>query len=224
MRVNIHHSEDGVFANLPAEQRAAYPGAGSNTIITDSYFHDFIPRSFNNKDMDNAKRANGHIDAVQTEGGATNTQLIHNTVKMNVAPYTKVAGQNDGYVDSATGFWNGGSRDLKRILVTRNLFAGGGFTHYAYDRTGKVNGTCGDTANAAVNDCGSVTDIRFIDNRYSTLLRECIGGYGVWFSRGTPTGGWAAPGNTRSGNKVIENGQSVDESATPTRNDGTHCN
>lgn len=224
LRVHVHDVEDEVYANLLAADRAAHPTAGSNTTITDSYFHDFVPRAFNNPSVDDSARANGHIDGMQTDGGAIHTQLIHNTFDMGYGEYTPIPGQMDGAIDSATAFWNGGDRTLDDVLVTRNLFAAAaGFIHYAYDRTGMVGGTCGATSDAAPDDCGSVTNIRFIDNRYSTIYDECIGGYGIWFPRGTPTGGWDASGNERSGNLVVENGQSVDTNFTPLRADGTEC-
>jgi hypothetical protein len=57
----------------------------------------------------------------------------------------------------------------------------------------------------------TVTDIRFVDNSFSTLAAGCVGQFGVWFVRpwppydGGPTDGWR-----RRGNRVLETGQNVD--------------
>jgi hypothetical protein len=49
-----------------------------------------------------------------------------------------------------------------------------------------------------------------VDNVFSTHLFPCVGSWGVWFPRGAPTDGWR-----RSGNRVLETGQSLD-SGNPT--------
>ena len=58
----------------------------------------------------------------------------------------------------------------------------------------------------------TVTNINFTNNKFSRRAANCVGNFGVWFYRsswtpyfGGPTDGWH-----RSGNVVIETGESVD--------------
>jgi hypothetical protein len=86
--------------------------------------------------------------------------------------------------------------DSSDFLVSRNLIAGGGFSVYAEDYS---------PSEASPNGGYTVTDVRFVDNVFSTRLFPCVGSYGVWFSRGAPTDGWR-----RAGNRVLETGQNLD--------------
>jgi len=138
--------------------------------------------------------ANGHIDGFQTEG-AVNGVIRHNTIDVE-------QDQN-----SAVAIWND-RRSSNNILVDSNLLSGGGFTVYAEDYSPSEASPAGGY---------SVTNITISNNRFSTVHYGCVGYWGVWFPRGAPTDGWK-----RSGNKVLETGQSVD-SGNPTYQ-GTTCN
>jgi hypothetical protein len=87
--------------------------------------------------------------------------------------------------------------------VSDNLIAGGGFSVYAEDYSPSETSPSGGY---------SVTDIHFTNNVFSTHLFACVGSYGVWYTRGAPSDGWQ-----RSGNKVLETGQTIDN-ANPTAN------
>ena len=71
----------------------------------------------------------------------------------------------------------------------------------------------------------AVTNIRFLDNRFSTSQyphgaanhSRCVGVWGTWFFRGRwppyfggPTDLWNVGGSLRSGNVVLETGQNID--------------
>jgi hypothetical protein len=155
---------------------------GDDFIIRDSYFHDFT-----------SKAANGHADGYQTEG-AGNGLMEHNTFLM-----TSDA-RNES--NSAIAIWNS-LRSSHDITVRGNLIAGGGFAVYAQDYN---------PSEASPSGGASVTNIRFLDNVFSTRLSGCVGTWGVWFTRGAPTDGWI-----RSGNRVLETGQNIDDS-NPTNN------
>lgn len=133
--------------------------------------------------------ANGHIDGIQTEG-ARNGVIRHNTIDVS---------QDQ---DSAVAIWNT-RKSADNILVERNLMAGGGFAAYAEDLSPSEASPAGGY---------TVTNVTFTDNVFSTVHFGCVGAYGVWFTRGAPSDGWR-----RSGNVVLETGQSID-SQNPTYN------
>jgi len=130
--------------------------------------------------------ANGHIDGFQTEG-ASNGVIRHNTYDIN-------SGQT-----AAIGLWDG-RRNTDNILVENNLIAGGGFSIYAEDYSATF----------------SLTNVRHVNNKFSTKRYPCVGLYGVWYVRGAPTDGWR-----RTGNVVLETGQNIDNQ-NPIVN-GTEC-
>lgn len=169
----------------------------NNLLIKDSYFHDFT-----------AATANGHIDGYQTEGTKPYSQpaiIEHNTFRMNI-----IAGDPNragGGIDSAIAIWNGYTSS-DNITVRNNLITGGGFAIYAQDYHPSESSPAGGNV---------VTNIRFENNVFSTYQEgNCVGFYGIWFYRsswtykGGPTGDWGANGNVRTGNKIIETGQSLD--------------
>jgi hypothetical protein len=145
------------------------------------------------------RTANGHVDGYQTEG-ASHGRIVHNTWLM-----TSDSGDNDA--NSAIAIWNS-LDDSDDFLVARNLIAGGGFAVYAEDYS---------PSEASPSGGNTVTNVRFTDNVFSTRLFPCVGDWGVWFSRGRPSDGWH-----RSGNRVLETGQSIDN-GNPTAG-GTTCN
>jgi hypothetical protein len=128
--------------------------------------------------------ANGHIDGFQTEG-ASHGVIRHNTFDIS---------QDQ---DSAVAIWDG-RRNSDDIHVDNNLMAGGGFTVYAEDYSPTEQSPAGGY---------SVTNIYFTNNKFSTVHFPCVGQWGVWFTRGAPSDGWR-----RSGNVVLETGQSIDSS------------
>lgn len=138
--------------------------------------------------------SNGHIDGFQTEGAANGT-ITHNTIDINTD-------QN-----AAVSIWNS-LKSSDNITVENNLMAGGGFTVYAEDY---------DPSEASPAGGFSVTNIRFLDNKFSTVHFGCVGNYGVWFPRGAPSDGWK-----RTGNVVLETGVNVDN-GNPTYK-GAACN
>jgi len=126
--------------------------------------------------------ANGHVDGFQTEGAS------HGVIRHNTFDVTQ--GQT-----SAVSIWNS-RRNSDDILVENNLMAGGGFTVYAEDYSPSEQNPAGGY---------TVTNIRFVDNKFSTVHFPCVGAFGVWFTRGAPSDGWH-----RSGNAVLETRQSID--------------
>ena len=126
--------------------------------------------------------ANGHVDGFQTEGSRQGV-IQHNTIDVS-------QGQN-----AAIAIWNG-RKNSDDILVSNNLLAGGGFTVYAEDYSPSEASPAGGY---------SVTNVRFVDNTFSTVHFGCVGRWGVWYTRGAPSDGW-----NRSGNVVLESGQSID--------------
>jgi hypothetical protein len=151
------------------------PGAGDHLVVKNSFVHDLTTRT-----------ANGHVDGFQTEG-ASHGRLVHNTWLMTT--------DADDEANSAIAIWDS-LADSDDWLVARNLIAGGGFAVYAEDY---------DPSESAPGGGHSVTDVRFVDNVFSTHLFACVGYYGVWYPRGAPTDAWQ-----RSGNRVLETGQDVD--------------
>jgi hypothetical protein len=133
------------------------------------------------------KTANGHVDGYQTEG-ASHGRIVHNTWLMT--------SDSANEANSAIAIWDS-LDDSDDFLVARNLIAGGGFAVYAEDYSPSESSPTGGF---------TVTDVRFEDNVFSTRLFPCVGDYGVWFSRGAPSDGWH-----RSGNRVLETGQSIDQ-------------
>jgi len=225
--VKCHDVNDGIFSWW-WDQRTSYGGgsyfdtnadAGSNFIIQDSYFYDFTEGA-----------ANGHIDGYQTEG-AWNGTITHNTYHMN-----RRAGDTDvdgGDMDSAIAIWNdfnsykvaadgGTDKTVDNFTISNNLFAGGGFTVYAEDRS-PGGGAPSESSPVGGHE---MTNIKVLNNKFSTYLEGgCVGEYGVWFYRGPltnnpnltwppynggPTGDWGANGNIRSGNVVLETGENID--------------
>jgi len=166
---------------------------GDHFVIRDSYIHNLTTRT-----------SNGHEDGFQTEG-ASYGLIQHNTIKM-----TTIA-------DSAIAIWDS-LKSSHDILVKDNLLTGGGFAIYAED----YNPGDGSSPNFQATGGFSVTDIRYVDNSFSTLASGCVGAFGIWFERpwppydGGPTDGWH-----RSGNRVLETGQNVD-SGNPT-GPGLNC-
>ena len=160
------------------------PTTGDHFVITNSYFHDFTD-----------KTSNGHSDGYQTEG-ASDGLIKHNTYQMTAS------------ADSAIALWDS-LRDSRNIDVRDNLITGGGFAIYAEDY---YPGDGGPGDPGAVGGY-SVSDIRFINNVFSTYAAGCVGSFGVWFERpgwspydGGPTDGWH-----RHGNRVLETGQNLDQ-------------
>ena len=137
---------------------------------------------------------NGHVDGYQTEG-AKNGVIRHNTIDVTQSQTSAIA------------IWNS-RKNSDNILVENNLLAGGGFTVYAHDYSPSEANPAGGYA---------VTNIRFVNNKFSNVHYGCVGNWGVWFPRGAPTDGWR-----RTGNTVLETGQNVD-SGNPTYN-GRTCN
>ncbi|MBD8869675.1 right-handed parallel beta-helix repeat-containing protein [Nocardioides donggukensis] len=148
---------------------------GDNFRIKNSYFHNFTTRT-----------ANGHVDGYQTVGSAHGV-IRHNTYKMT--------SDDNNSATSAVAIWNG-RRTSRDIVVRDNLIAGGGFSIYAHDYH---------PSEASPEGGHKVLNTRFIDNVFSQRLFGCVGYYGVWFPRGSPTDGW-----NRSGNRVLETGQRID--------------
>lgn len=142
---------------------------------------------------------NGHIDGYQTEGAANGT-IRHNTILID-------KGQT-----AAVSIWNS-AKSSDNILVENNLLAGGGFTVYAEDYH---------PTEASPGGGYTVTNIRFLNNKFSNRFFPCVGAFGVWFFRsnllykGGPTDGWR-----RTGNTVLETGQNID-SGNPIVN-GVEC-
>ena len=160
------------------------PTTGDHFVITNSYFHDFTD-----------KTSNGHSDGYQTEG-ASDGLIKHNTYQMTAS------------ADSAIALWDS-LRDSRNIDVRDNLITGGGFAIYAEDY---YPGDGGPGDPGAVGGY-SVSEIRFINNVFSTYAAGCVGSFGVWFERpgwspydGGPTDGWH-----RHGNRVLETGQNLDQ-------------
>ena len=126
--------------------------------------------------------ANGHIDGYQTEGAS------HGIIRHNVF-----------YIDqnqnASISIWNSRA-DSGDILVESNLAAGSGFLIYAEDYSPSEQNPAGGF---------SVTNIRFTDNKFSTVLFPCAGYFGVWYPRGAPSDGWH-----RTGNIILETGENVD--------------
>lgn len=180
--VDCYGVDDGIFSWTDPNYSNT---TGDNFTIKDSYFHDFTTRT-----------SNGHEDGYQT-AGAANGLIEHNTYRMTTA------------ADSAIAIWDalGNSRN---ITVTGNLISGGGFAIYAEDL---------DPGDGGPGDPGAaggftITGMTFTDNVFSTQASGCVGAFGVWFARptwspyfGGPTDGWH-----RSGNRVLETGQDVDNS------------
>lgn len=140
--------------------------------------------------------SNGHYDGWQTEGAA-NGVIRHNTFRTSP----------DG--TSLIAIWNS-QKNSTNITVENNLLAGGGFSIYAQDYHPSESSPSGGN---------TVTKITMKDNKFSTILDNCIGGFGVWFYRagwqpyqGGPTDGWntTAGGSSRSGNKILETGFNLD--------------
>lgn len=126
--------------------------------------------------------SNGHMDGFQTQGAA-NGEITHNTFLMPIEANAAVAIFND-------------AKSADDIRVSDNLMAGAQFTVYAMDYDSGGN---------------TVTNITFTDNLFSTRLNACVGQWGPWFvdtdraHQGGPTDGWR-----RSGNRILETGQSID--------------
>ena len=138
--------------------------------------------------------ANGHIDGFQTEG-ASHGLIRHNTFDVS---------QNQ---DSDVAIWDG-RRNSDDITVENNLMAGGGFAVYAEDYSpSETNPQGGFT----------VTNIRILNNKFSTIHYPCGGYFGIWFPRGSPSDHWM-----RKGNFMLENWQNVD-AGNPSVN-GVPCN
>ncbi len=196
--INCYGINDGIFSWWSPNN--ANPGAGSDFIIQDSYFHDFTENA-----------ANGHIDGYQTEG-ARNGAITHNTYRMTRAP-GDVTVPGGGF-DSAIAIWDSYNQSTPTgllsgpFVVSNNLIAGGGFAIYAED----YSPGDGSPANPSAVGGNSLRNVVFSDNKFSTFYYKCVGNYGVWFYRsawppyyGGPTDGWH-----RSGNVILETGIDVD--------------
>ena len=146
----------------------------------------------------NAVESNGHFDGFQTEGAA-NGVIRHNTFDLPVDS------------TGAISIWNS-LKSVSNITVEGNLLRGGGFTVYAQDYSPSEASPAGGY---------SVTNVRFVNNKFSNVSSRCVGNWGVWFFRsawtyqGGPTGGWGANGNVRSGNTIIETNTNVDSGNPP---------
>lgn len=148
----------------------------------------------------NANESNGHWDGFQTEGAAGGV-IRHNTFDLPTS------------ASGAISIWNG-QKNTDNILVENNLVTGGGFSIYAEDYSpSEANPVGGYT----------MTNVRFVNNRFSNRLSGCVGEWGIWFYRGSatwpyhggPTGDWGANGNIRSGNTIIETGYNLDGGNPP---------
>lgn len=146
----------------------------------------------------NAVESNGHWDGYQTEG-AVNGVIRHNNFDV------------DENASGSISIWNG-QKNTDNILVENNLVAGGGFSIYAEDyHPSEANPVGGYT----------MTNVRFLNNKFTNKYSSCIGSYGVWFYRanlayhGGPTGDWGANGNVRSGNTILETGFNLDNGNPP---------
>lgn len=126
--------------------------------------------------------SNGHIDGFQTEG-SKHGLIQHNTIKIS-------QGQN-----ACVALWNG-RLDTDDILVENNLLAGAGFTVYVEDYSPSEKEPAGGK---------SMTNIRFINNAFSTEFFPSVGSYGVWYPRGNSTDTWI-----RKGNYVLQTGENID--------------
>jgi hypothetical protein len=144
--------------------------------------------------------SNGHIDGFQTEGANDGT-IHHNTYLM------------ESFADSCIAIWDS-LKSSSNITVEDNLMTGGGFSIYAEDYNPSEASPVGGF---------TVTATKFLNNKFSTKASGCVGNFGVWFYRpqyaylGGPTDGW-----NRSGNYVIETGETVD-TGNPHDN-GVQCN
>ncbi len=158
------------------------PGSGDHFVIKNSYFHGFTTAT-----------SNGHEDGYQTEGASFGL-IKHNTYKMTAN------------ADSAIAIWDS-LKSSSDIRVRHNLITGGGFAIYAEDYDPGDGGPGDPSAVGGFTDTG----ISFVNNVFSTHASGCIGQFGVWFERpwppydGGPTDGWR-----RSGNRVLETGENVD--------------
>jgi hypothetical protein len=126
--------------------------------------------------------SNGHVDGFQTEG-ASHGVIRHNTIWVSQDQNACVA------------VWNS-RRTSDDIVVDSNYLAGSGYAVYAEDY---------DPSEASPAGGYSVTNIRFRDNWFSQKYFRCVGSYAIWYPRGNPSDAW-----NRTGNIVIESGQSVD--------------
>jgi len=161
------------------------PTSGDNFVITGSYFHDLTRET-----------SNGHIDGFQTEGSSYGL-IDDNTFDMPTD------------ATSAIAIWDS-LKSATAITVSNNLITGGGFSVYAED----YNPGTGEPGGPSAAGGYSVSDILFDDNSFSTRASDCVGKYGVWFTRptwvpyqGGPTDGWH-----RLGNVVLETGENIDSS------------
>lgn len=178
--VNCYGIDDGIFSWTDPSYSST---TGNNFVIENSYFHGFTTVT-----------SNGHEDGYQTEG-ASGGLIQHNTYQMT------------SDADSAVAIWDG-LRNSRAITVSDNLITGGGFALYAED----YNPGDGGPGDPSAVGGFSTTQITFSNNVFSTQAAGCVGQYGVWFDRsawapydGGPTDGWH-----RSGNRVLETGESVD--------------
>ena len=126
--------------------------------------------------------SNGHIDGFQTEG-ASHGIIRHNTFDVSQTQNAAVA------------IWNS-RRNSDDIAVDNNLMVGGGFAVYVEDYSPSEQSPAGGYA---------VTNVRVTNNLFSTVRYPCVGYWGVWYPRGSPTDGWS-----RTGNYVIETRQNLD--------------
>jgi len=179
--VNCYGVDDGIFSWADT---SFSPTTGDHFVIKNSYFHGFTTAT-----------ANGHEDGYQTEGASFGL-IKHNTYRMTTS------------ADSAVAIWDS-LKDSHDIRVTHNLITGGGFAIYAEDYNPGDGGPGDPSAVGGFSD----TDIGFTRNVFSTYAAGCVGQFGVWFERptwgpydGGPTDGWR-----RTGNKVLETGQNVDD-------------
>lgn len=193
--VNCYGVNDGMFSWAQNTGNS-----GDNVNISESYFHDLTTNA-----------ANGHIDGYQTEG-ASHGRITHNTFNM------------PGESTSAISIWNS-LKSSDDWTLQNNLLTGAGFTLYAQDYSGPGNSFAAENvANSAVGGY-TVTNIRFVDNKFSTSQyphgagdsSACVGNWGTWFYRGGwppyyagPTDLWNRGGSLRSGNIVLETGQNID--------------
>lgn len=136
--------------------------------------------------------SNGHIDGFQTEGSKHGV-IQHNTIKI-------LQGQN-----ACVALWNG-RLDTDDILVENNLLAGAGFTVYAEDYSPSEKDPVGGK---------SMTNIRFINNAFSTEFFPNVGSYGAWYPRGHTTDKCI-----RKGNYVLETGENIDNNQPKGCTDG----
>ena len=137
---------------------------------------------------------NGHVDGYQTEGAKHGT-IRHNTIDVERGP-------------------NRRHLHLERPQNLRRHPRGPTTCSPAAASPSTPRTTS--PTEAAPAGGYAVTNIRFTDNRFSTVHYGCVGQWGVWYTRGNPTDQW-----NRTGNTVLETAANLD-TGNPSYN-GERC-